>query len=269
MLLSAWAFLIILVMPPMSAPRASAGQHPGQESFSVPILLYHRFGPSVADSMTVTTAVFESHLRFLRDNGYTVIRLAELVDGYLGKGPVPKPKSVVITADDGHLSVCTVMFPLIRKYQVPVTLFIYPSAISNASYAMTWDQLRNMHGSGLVDVQSHSYWHPNFIKERRRMSGAEFERSVDMQLKKSREVIGKRLGVSAYMLAWPFGLYDDWLMTRARQDGYVAAFTIDGRHATPSDNVMAIPRYLMVDADKGLAFRLLLEGKAVRRRITY
>ncbi len=38
----------------------------------VPILLYHRFGPSVADSMTVTTPVFESHLKYLKDNGINV-----------------------------------------------------------------------------------------------------------------------------------------------------------------------------------------------------
>ena len=58
---------------------------------SVPILLYHRFGPVVADSMTVTTPVFESHLKYLMDNGYTVIPLRQLVDYYLKKGPPPPP----------------------------------------------------------------------------------------------------------------------------------------------------------------------------------
>jgi len=45
----------------------------------VPILLYHRFGPVVADSMTVTTPVFESHLKYLHENGYKVIPLRELL----------------------------------------------------------------------------------------------------------------------------------------------------------------------------------------------
>lgn len=54
------------------------------------------------------------------------------------------------------------MFPLLKKYQIPATLFIYPSAISNASYALTWDQLKEMKETGLIDVQSHTFWHPNF-----------------------------------------------------------------------------------------------------------
>jgi peptidoglycan/xylan/chitin deacetylase (PgdA/CDA1 family) len=44
---------------------------------------------------------------------------------------------VAITVDDGHLSVYTELYPLILKHRPPVTLFIYPSAISNASYALT------------------------------------------------------------------------------------------------------------------------------------
>lgn len=61
------------------------------------------------------------------------------------------------------------MFPVLRRCGLPMMLFIYPSAISNASYAMTWDQLREMARSGLVDVQSYSYWHPDFKRERERL----------------------------------------------------------------------------------------------------
>ena len=81
------------------------------------------FGPAVADSMTVTTKVFESHLKYLKDNGYTVISLRQLVDYCLRKGPPPPAKAVVIVADDGHKSVYTDMLPLIKKYNIPGTLF--------------------------------------------------------------------------------------------------------------------------------------------------
>jgi peptidoglycan/xylan/chitin deacetylase (PgdA/CDA1 family) len=70
-----------------------------------------------------------------------VIPLRELTDYYLGKRQAPQPHSVVITVDDGHISVYRDVFPLVRKCRIPVTLFIYPSAISNAPYAMTWVQL--------------------------------------------------------------------------------------------------------------------------------
>ena len=114
-----------------------------QEQVAVPVLCYHRFGPTVADGMTVTTPVFEAQLKWLQDNGYTVIPLRTLVNYLRGQGPPPPPKSVVITADDAHKTVYSDMLPLVKKYNIPVTLFVYPSAVSNphAPYAMTWEQL--------------------------------------------------------------------------------------------------------------------------------
>jgi peptidoglycan/xylan/chitin deacetylase (PgdA/CDA1 family) len=241
---------------------------PGQ-GVNVPILLYHRFGPVVADGMTITTPVFESHLKYLRENGYTVIPLRQLVDWYLKKGPPPPAKSVVIVEDDAHKSVYTDMLPLAKKYHVPVTVFIYPSAISNAKYALTWDQLRELKKSGLFDFQSHTYWHPNFKKDRKKMKPAEFEKSVTMQLVKSKARIEKELGGKVEMLAWPFGIYDDYLLRKAADAGYVTTFTIERRHATPAENVMKLPRYLLINADQGKSFPQILAGTAPKRNIVY
>jgi peptidoglycan/xylan/chitin deacetylase (PgdA/CDA1 family) len=257
--------LLMFVLLSSSTPAASAGGKMRAQS-RVPILIYHRFGSAVADSMTVTTAVFESQLRYLRDNGYTVIPLRSLVGYFLGKVPPPPPRSVVITADDGHKSVYTEMLPIVKEYGIPVTLFIYPSAISNASYAMTWKQLREIKGTGLFDIQSHTYWHPNFSNEKRRSKPADYVKFVDMQFKKSKERIEKEVGGRVDMLAWPFGIYDDWLMTRAKEDGYIAGFTMVRRNASPSDNIMALPRYIMTDRDRGKVFGRLLDGVALKRK---
>ena len=239
------------------------------ESFRVPILLYHRFGPTVADGMTITTSVFTSQMKYLHDNGYTVIPLRQLVDHYRGKAPAPKPKSVVIVEDDAHKSVYSEMLPVIRKYGYPVTIFAYPSAISNAKYAMTWDQLRELKKTGLFDVQSHTYWHPNFKKERKKLTGPALDQFVMTQLRKSKARLQTELGGNVDMLAWPFGIYDDYLLAKAGEAGYVATFTIDRRHATSADSVMKLPRYLLVNGDSGKAFVRLLEGNAVKRNVVY
>jgi len=253
-----------------SAPNDLKKNAPAlSQGVNVPILLYHRFGPTVADGMTITTPVFESHLRYLRDNGYTVIPLHQLVDWYLKKGPPPPARSVVIVEDDAHKSVYTDMLPLARKYNVPVTVFVYPSAISNAKYAMTWDQIRELKKTGLFDFQSHTYWHPNFKKDRKKMKPAEFEKSVTMQLVKSKAKIEKELGVKVEMLAWPFGIYDDYLLRKAADAGYIATFTIERRHATPSESVAKLPRYLLINADQGKAFAQILAGTAPKRNIVY
>jgi peptidoglycan/xylan/chitin deacetylase (PgdA/CDA1 family) len=231
---------------------------------SVPILAYHRVGPTVADSMTITTAVFEAQLQYLQDNGYTVIPLRSLIDYRLGKAPAPPPRSVVITFDDGHRSVYEVALPLIRKYNVPVTLFIYPSAISNAHapYAMSWEQLGELAGSGLFDVQSHTYWHPNFKKEKKRLAPDEYRRLVAIQLQKSRAALEKHLATKVDLLAWPFGIYDDELLESAQQAGYAAAFSIDGRQSRDQDRMLALPRYLMNNAQQGKVFAQMVATPA-------
>jgi peptidoglycan/xylan/chitin deacetylase (PgdA/CDA1 family) len=247
--LAVFAIILAWINPPVAA---SAG--------GVPILLYHRFGPVVADSMTITTPVFESHLKYLSENGYRVIALRDLMGMYFGQGIPPDSRCVVLVADDAHISVYTTAFPLLKKYNVPMTLFVYPSAVSNASYAMTWDQLRELKSTGLFDFQSHTYWHPNFNKERARLAPAEFEKLVHLQFAKSREKLEKEMGVTVDFLAWPFGIFDPWLMAKAAEAGYAAAFTIERHAVTRDDPPMALPRFLMTDKDRGKAFEAILNS---------
>jgi hypothetical protein len=232
--------------------------------FATPILVYHRFGPAATDEMTVRTSVFEAQLEALNRQGYTVIPLRVLVAHRLGAGPAPPRRAVVLTVDDGHRSVYTGMLPVLRRHRVPVTLFVYPSAVSNATYALTWEQLRELRATGLVDVQSHTYWHPNFLVEKRRLSAPAYEQLVEDQLRRSRSVLEERLGATVDLLSWPFGIHDDDLKQRAIRAGYVAAVALGRRHATTLDPIMALPRYLVTDRDHGARFEALLEGRAAR-----
>jgi peptidoglycan/xylan/chitin deacetylase (PgdA/CDA1 family) len=247
-------------------PDACASEN---DQFRIPILVYHRFAATVADSMTITVSLFEAHLKYLRDNGYQVIPLRQLVDHRLNGGTELPARAVVITADDGHRSVYTRMLRLIRLYRLPVTLFIYPSAISNADYAMTWEQLSELKQTGLFDIQSHSFWHPNFKDEKRRLKHDEYEKFVRSQLVKSKETLENKLQSQVTMLAWPFGIFDDELIGIAREAGYTAGFTIEGRHATPGDSVMALPRYLVTQSFQMKLFAEIMGSKAVQVKKGY
>jgi peptidoglycan/xylan/chitin deacetylase (PgdA/CDA1 family) len=255
---AALIFMSLLLGP--AVPGIQAVERHEASAIKVPILLYHRFGPVAADGMTTTTAVFKAHLDYLASHGYTVIPLRTLVNYYLHKGPPPPPKSVVITADDAHISVYTDMLPLVRKYRIPVSIFVYPSAISNAKYAMTWNQLRELQKTGLFDLQSHTYWHPNFKKDHRKMSEEEYRKFVDMQLIKSKLKLEKELGTRIDMLAWPFGICDDYLLSRASADGYIATLTLEAHGAGDSDKAMRLPRYLLTDKNRGRAFEWILSN---------
>lgn len=230
----------------------------GNQDAGVTILVYHRFGPTVKDTMTVRASTFRWQLDYLRRQGYPVIPLRTFVSYLQRRGPAPPARSVIMTADDGHESVFTEMLPLVREYEVPVTLFVYPSAISHASYAMTWGQLAALQRTGLFDIQSHTYWHPNFRTERRRLTLPAYRTFAMAQFVKSKAVLKDKLGIDADVIAWPFGIYDDELIAMARDAGYAAGLTIDRRVWAAREPVMALPRFLVTDTAYGRSFRSML-----------
>ena len=129
----------------------------------VVVLVYHRFAPTLDSSMTVRMQTFEAHLHAIDAAGYRIVPLADILRWHEGKNEALPAKAVAITVDDGHRSVYDTLRPALRGRGIPVTLFVYPSAISNATYAMTWAQLRELASTGQFDVQSHTYWHPGLV----------------------------------------------------------------------------------------------------------
>jgi peptidoglycan/xylan/chitin deacetylase (PgdA/CDA1 family) len=219
---------------------------------SCSILVYHRFGDTAADSMTTTTAVLVQQLTQLRAHGYRIVPLADLVTA-LSPGHGQPGKLIAITVDDGHRSVFSALFPAVQRLNVPVTLFIYPSAINNAPYALTWEQLRSMTASSLVSIGAHTYWHPDFRVERRRLTPEAYARFVQFQLTRSRTVLQERLGIDVTLLAWPYGISDEALRRAAQDSGYTAAFALGNRNASGKDPQYALPRHMVVDAVGGQA----------------
>lgn len=224
------------------------GAHAQPPAQRVPILVYHRFAATVKDSMTIRVATFEAQLRFLKQQGYQVVPLRDVTNWLEDPAAKLPARPVVITVDDGHRSVFDELLPIAKRERLPITLFVYPSAFSNASYALTWAQLRVLKQTGLFDVQSHTYWHPNFNVERRHRTPADFQHFVRTQLDMSRRRIEAEVGGQVDLLAWPFGICDDELMALAAGQGYVAAFSLEAHSVDRRSRKLALPRFLIIDS---------------------
>jgi peptidoglycan/xylan/chitin deacetylase (PgdA/CDA1 family) len=253
--------VVLMVVLWVAPARVSDPGRGGSPRVLATVLAYHRFGVAATDAMTVRTSTLRAQLTYLEHHGYAVVPLRTVVRAMRGQETALPPRPVAITVDDGHRSVFTELLPLAEEYDVPVTLFVYPSAVSNAPYALTWDQLRALKATGRFDVQSHTYWHPNFHHERRRLSPEAYERFVGFQLNRPRDVIARQLGTDPDLLAWPFGIYDEQLVRLASASGYVAALTLDHRPVTSADNLMTLPRYLVTDGAVGARFAAMLPGE--------
>jgi peptidoglycan/xylan/chitin deacetylase (PgdA/CDA1 family) len=230
------------------------------ETINIPILCYHNFNPTVPGSMTLTPQRFESQIKWLKENGYTIIPLKEAVEYLQAKRSTLPPKSVVITVDDGWQSVYKYLLPIVQKYHIPVTLFIYPQTISVGKNAMTWEELKDLQKIGLFDIQGHTNWHPNFKQEKRKRSAADYEKFVQAQLVNSKKILEEKLGTPVTLLAWPFGIYDAYLEQAAAKAGYEMAFSIDARTANRSYKPMAQPRFMIIEGQSMKTFTAIVNG---------
>lgn len=216
-------------------------------AINIPILVYHNFNPVKPGSMNLTPQRFEAQIKWLKDNGFTVIPLAEAVEYLQGKRSSLPAKSVVITSDDGWQSQYTYFYPIVKKYNIPVTLFIYPQTISTGKNAMTWEELKELQKTGLFDIQGHTYSHPNFKQTKKQLSASAYEKFVKHELADSKKILEDKMGTKVSYLAWPFGIYNDYLEQQAKDAGYEMAFTIDARPANKTFRSMAQPRFMIVE----------------------
>ncbi|MCP5180655.1 MAG: polysaccharide deacetylase family protein [Pseudomonadales bacterium] len=170
---------------------------------TVQILCYHRFSlRASSEPMTVSAADFEAQMAYLVNNGYRVIRLAELA-GFMEGGTLFPERLVVITIDDGFASVAEVAAPILAKYGLPATLFVYPEFIGGG-LALSWDALKALADSGLFDVQSHSTSHTSHAR-RPQESDEAYRQRLDREIDTASRSLAGHLGRAPSVYAYPYG----------------------------------------------------------------
>ncbi len=183
---------------------------------TVPILCYHRFGTR-STKLTVSPAAFEQQMDYLADNGYTVITMQRLARFIEGKEALPA-KSVVITIDDGYRSTFEIAYPILRKFGFPATVFLYSDFVG-ASDAMTWAQMKQMAGEGLVEIQPHSKSHANLTVRLPGENDARFRERIRREVDVPVAVLRDRLADASFTFAYPYGDVDEYvveLLTRQK-----------------------------------------------------
>jgi peptidoglycan/xylan/chitin deacetylase (PgdA/CDA1 family) len=191
---------------------------------TVPILCYHRFGPT-SGKMVVTPASFAAQLDYLARNDYRVIRLSDLVEFLEGKRALPK-RAVVITIDDGYASVYQTALPLLKRHGFPATVFVYTDFIGSRD-ALTWPQMHELVASGLIDVQTHSKTHTNLTFKRPGESDERYRERLDSEIRLPRQIVQQRLPVRVTHFAYPYGDTSDIIVQRLAKAEYKSAVTVN------------------------------------------
>ncbi len=224
------------------------------------IFAYHRVAdlgfidPDV-DDWNVPPARFERQLSALMSCA-DIVPLRELLPRC--RQPAGERPAVALTFDDGYANFHSQVLPLLKRYQLPATVFIVtsligseapppfdswskkhgPSLHAEAWRPMSWAELKECAASGLVTIGAHSHEHLMATK----LSARELAREALL----SRQILMSEFGaVGCY--AYPYGssrlgyVPDDYVNAVA-EAGYELAVTYDLGRVTAETDPLRMPR---------------------------
>ncbi|HDR6247706.1 TPA: polysaccharide deacetylase family protein [Bacillus cereus] len=176
----------------------------------VPILMYHAIGEPPAGTpknMTgwyVSKEKFKEQMEYLKKHNYTFITFDELKKSKNHKKPI------LITFDDGYANNMEA-FKILKslkdnKFEPKATLFMIASLINQPDY-LSANQLKEMSGSGIFSIQSHTVSHINLT-----------EPNINFQLEygQAKRIISNITEKEVYVLSYPFGAFNQNSLKEAK-----------------------------------------------------
>lgn len=181
---------------PTTSPTFTPSPWPfqGPGAIVCPILLYHRIAtPPFPNDYYVTPEAFREQMQALHDWGYTAIPISLLVEAITRGAPLPE-RPVVITFDDGDITVYTTAFPIMRELGFVGVNYLVANRLEVEGY-MNAAQLQELSAAGW-EVGSHSMTHADLRASH----------DLDREIRQSRLLLEAALGVPAETFAYPYGL---------------------------------------------------------------
>lgn len=188
----------------------------------VPTLFYHHIEnmnqAKIAGhaQLTVSDDFFRQQLQYLKDKGYTVIRMTDVIN-FFDLGSKLPPKSILLTIDDGYSDVHSFALPILREFGFSGTLFLPTGLVGNPGY-LSWNEVEELENSGLMFIANHTWSHKNVAVAKEVM---EKEISTaDTQLSQHGLNIPK-------VFAYPYGIERPQAIAYLNQLNYKLAFTTE------------------------------------------
>jgi peptidoglycan/xylan/chitin deacetylase (PgdA/CDA1 family) len=170
----------------------------------------------------------------------------------------------MITFDDGWLDNWLYAFPVLKKYHMKAVIFAVTSLAADKArrgrddektvlplpvhrecqkmveagrapeVMLSWDEMREMEASGLIDIQSHMHTHQRW--DQMKYDGKTRSNVISGELETSKKIIQDKLDKECSSLCWPWGIYNEEDITLARSAGYKLLFTTEkGTNSTGAD----------------------------------
>ncbi|SMN15478.1 Polysaccharide deacetylase family protein [uncultured Candidatus Thioglobus sp.] len=123
-------------------------------------------------------------------------------------------KCVVLTADDAYQSIAQNAYPLLKKYQMSMSVFVSSDSVDGKYKAMmNWQQMRDIQGD-IMQFYNHSVGHTHFVNLDKT--------NIDQQIQQAQKRLKNELNVDAKILAYPYGKANLATFKQVKELGYVA-----------------------------------------------
>ncbi|MBQ3225779.1 MAG: polysaccharide deacetylase family protein [Clostridia bacterium] len=213
----------------------------GDDGVKLPILMYHHIlkDSNKWNQFVISPQEFESDLKFLSENGYQSVVIEDLLLYQKGEKELPK-KPVMITVDDGYLSVKEYMLPLLEKYEMRAVFSIigrYTDEYSenndrNVSYAhVNSEDLAELSRGGIFEIQNHTY-DMHKIKQGRKgakISAGEskenYKKIFCEDVEKAQKMISNAISKDPTCFTYPFGFYSKESEEFIKEMGFSASLS--------------------------------------------
>ncbi len=241
----ATTLVALLILPCQDSHAAAREDH-------IRILCYHDIPKTPAtDQYSIDQHTFAQQLEYLRTHGFHFISVEDLIEARKGSRKLP-PKPVLLTFDDAYLSFYDFVFPLLRRLGYPSVLAVVGSWIENGPPAevrerlMTWEQIRQVAASRLVEIASHSFDLHRGIQytpqgnvssavavrrylpgEKRYEDNQEYRSRISRDFSLQRDLFLRRLGSAPRVMVWPYGRYNVIAIEEAKRAGVVFTFGLE------------------------------------------
>lgn len=230
-LLLASAGLIVLLL-------AARGPQTARE---IPVLMYHDIADHPGDDVwSVSTEEFRRQVADLKAAGYRTILPKDISRFYRWKFWLPR-KPVLITFDDGLLSVKTHAEPILRDAGFRAVVYLITGFIADTpaermkyrSYdCLTWEEVNEMISRKTIAFGIHSHSHaPNPAR-------------LALEVGECRHIFKRKTGVRTRDFCYPYGSAPDILRQAVTNGGYWTAMICEDQLFThaPNADLFRIPR---------------------------
>ncbi|MFZ0927659.1 MAG: polysaccharide deacetylase family protein [Syntrophobacteraceae bacterium] len=286
------------------------------------IIMFHQIQPAgCRNSKGLPAQDFLSYLKYIKKH-FDPIKITDLVS-YKHKNGVFPSNAVAITFDDGYRSFYDLAWPLLKRMEMPATVFVIPQLVRQDAWLwpdrvaflyesgygkltsesltdlisrlktmaaternsfigeiqtvsgislpgtipedyrlMSWEQLREICQSGLIEIGSHTLTHPILTNESLDTCWAE--------LLQSRLILQAELGIPASSFCYPNGQPGDYSLEHCEmlgKAGYTCGIASHFGFVTAKSNIMCMPR-ITGDHEDIYSFYKYLDGFEYMMRLS-